>query len=188
MTGNYLKIAFEGPDKLGKTTQAKLLAEALGCAYIKYPYEGEFGGKRVREILNGDHQFEPASFQALQVMNRLLTQSYVDECGRRDGVVVFDRYKLSGMVYGVADGLPVEWCKALTDMLPDVDVTFIFEGTPFGKDDDIYGEKQSSVSKLYTELRHYDKSTHVYVPANHSIEELHMYICNHTTLARGDDE
>jgi len=138
-------IAFEGADKLGKTTQAKLLAEKLNCKYIKFPNEELYSGKIIRQIINKELPFEPVSFQALQTMNRLETFENIDF----EQLYIFDRYKLSGVVYGLADGLPEEWIREVCDLLPDPDYTIVFTGESYGKDSDIYGEKQYKIRQLY---------------------------------------
>jgi len=138
-------IAFEGPDKLGKTTQAKIIAEKLGWTYIKFPNEKYYSGKIIRSILNEEMPFEPASFQALQILNRLETFEHLNP----DENYIFDRYKLSGIVYGLADGLQEEWIREVCDLLPDPDFTLVFTGKPYGKDSDIYWQKQYEIAQLF---------------------------------------
>jgi len=138
-------IAFEGADKLGKTTQAKLLADKLNCEYIKFPNESLYSGKIIRQILNKELPFEPASFQALQDSNKRETVRRLDP----DGKYIFDRFKLSEIVYGLVDGLPEEWVRENASLLPEPDFTIVFTGKPYGKDSDIYGEKQYEISQLY---------------------------------------
>jgi dTMP kinase len=142
-------IVLEGPDKLGKTTQAKLLADALRCEYIKFPNESYYSGKKIRKILNGELPFEPASFQALQIINRFETFDNLDQ----NGTYVCDRGTLSGVVYGQTDGLPREWIIDISKNLPAPDITFVFVGTPYEQDADIYGdvEKQRLIAELYKE-------------------------------------
>ncbi len=146
-----MKIVFEGPDKLGKSTQAKLLANELNCKCIKYPDENTFSGERIREILNFEYFFEPASFQALQILNRLESLEMVEAAEAKDGYVVLDRFSLSGIVYGLADGLPEDWLRKVIGLLPVPDLTFLFVGIPYSQDADIYGdtEKQSKIAELY---------------------------------------
>lgn len=138
-------LAFSGKDRIGKTTQAKILAEKLGLTYIKFPNEEYYSGKIIRSILNEEMPFEPASFQALQILNRLETFERLDP----NENYIFDRYKLSGIVYGLADGLPEEWIREVCDLLPDPYFTLVFSGKPFGTDSDIYGKKQEKIAQLY---------------------------------------
>lgn len=144
-------IAVEGADGLGKTTQAKLLAEKLNCKYIKFPNEDKFSGKRIRELLNFEHFFEPASFQALQIINRLESLEMMREAETKDGGIILDRFSLSGIVCGLVDGLPEEWLREVIGFLPTPDLTFLFVGDPYTQDKDVYGdaEKQAKIAELY---------------------------------------
>lgn len=142
-------IVFEGPDKLGKTTQAKLLAEKLNCKYIKFPNEEMYSGKIIRKILNKELPFEPASFQALQIINRIETFEKLD----LKETYVFDRGTLSGIVYGLADGLPEDWIRKVCSYIPAPDITFVFRGMPYQTDSDIYSstDYQEKIKDLYWE-------------------------------------
>lgn len=164
-------IAIEGIDNTGKTTQAKLLAERSGWTYIKFPNENLYSGKIIRKIINKELPFEPASFQALQILNRFETFARFDP----EGKYIFDRYKLSGIIYGLADDLPEEWIRETCDFLPDPDITIILSGKPHREDADIYGEKQEKINELYMkeiQLRGYP----VVIIDGKSIEEVHEEI------------
>lgn len=160
-------IVLEGPDKLGKTTQAKRISEATGAEYIKFPNEKLYSGRVLREILNGKRTFEPVSFQALQTMNRLETVQTLDP----DGLYIFDRWTASSAVYGEADGVDPEWIRDISALLPVPDIEFIFYGVPFGNDGDIYGEKQERIRGLYDEYI-FDKNFLIAVDANRPAETI----------------
>lgn len=140
-------IALEGPDKYGKSTLAKKLAEKLKYTYVKFPNTNYFSGEIIYQILEGKLPFEPASFQALQILNRFEAFKDLDPRGN----YVFDRYKLSGIVYGLNDNLPEEWIRKVCDLLPDPDITFVLVGKPYSKDNDIYGsdEYQGKIKELF---------------------------------------
>jgi len=140
-------IAVEGPDKFGKSTICALLSKKLNATLIKFPNENFESGKTLRDILNKKLPFEPMSFQALQIVNRLETYETLDP--RK--TYVCDRGKLSGIVYALADGLPEEWVRKTADYLPDPDVTVLIMGRPYGRDSDIYSgvEYQKTIRELY---------------------------------------
>ena len=52
-----LFIVIEGPDGSGKTTQAKLVAQAIGAAYESEPTDSP-PGKLVRAVLRGQERVE----------------------------------------------------------------------------------------------------------------------------------
>jgi len=172
--GDNMIIAIEGGDGLGKSCQAKLLAEKLKCKYIKFPNEELWSGKRIRQILNKELPFEPASFQALQIINRLETFENLDPADD----YVFDRGTLSGIVYGCADGLPDEWVKKVCGFVPEADVTFIFYGTPFCKDADIYSDDdyQQKIRDLYMECGSQINGVVYYIGCQGSVEEINRQL------------
>jgi len=140
-------IALCGKDRVGKTTHAKLLAERFGWTYVKFPNEELYSGKIIRQILNKELPFEPVSFQALQDSNKTETIRRLNP----NENYIFDRFKLSAIVYGLADGLDEEWVRENAALLPEPDFTLVFCGAPYGQDSDIYGKKeyQEKVSKLF---------------------------------------
>lgn len=171
-------IAFEGADGLGKTTQAKLLAEKLHCRYIKFPNEDKFSGKRIRELLNFEHFFEPASFQALQIVNRLESLEMMREAEASDGGIILDRFSLSGIVYGLVEGLPEEWLREVIGFLPTPDLTFLFVGEPYTQDRDVYGDtaKQARIAELYLKEAKTSSGRIELIHNGKSIEAIHEEI------------
>lgn len=140
-------IALEGHDNSGKSDLTEMLAKSLGYELIKFPYEKLFSGQQIRKILNKNESFEPASFQALQDLNKKETLRRLD----LTKTYIFDRFKLSEIVYGLADGLPEDWVRENADQLPDPDITIILVGVSYGDDGDIYSgnEHQAKIKELY---------------------------------------
>ena len=143
-----MRIAIEGPDKFGKTLLAHLLSQELGYTYVKFPNEELESGKELRKIINGGLLFDLEAYQELQNRNKLETLENLP-----DGNYIFDRYKLSEIVYGKANGLPDSVVYEYADRLPDPDITILIVGRPYGKDTDIFSadEYQKRVKELYKE-------------------------------------
>jgi len=139
-------IAFEGADNVGKSTLAEMLSDYLDRKLIKFPNESIDSGKQIRRMLNGNDPFDPAYSQVLQNENKIDTLKTI-----RPGTYIFDRFKLSEIVYGIANELSRYDVMALADGLPDPDITFLITGRSYGYDADIYGddEYQSTITKLY---------------------------------------
>jgi len=143
-----MRIAIEGPDKFGKTLLSHLLAQELGYTYVKFPNEKIESGKEARAMINGEVHFDKLRYQELQNKNKLETlESLPDEN------YIFDRYKLSEIVYGKVNGLPCSVVEDYADCLPNPDITILIVGRPYGKDCDIFSsdEYQKSVKQLYKE-------------------------------------
>lgn len=131
-------IAFEGPDKLGKSTQAKKLVEALTntgkkSIYVKIPFNDGVLFKLIYWMLgNGFAKRFPNSFQLVQHINKLIFQLiFLPILRRRYNFVVLDRWAPSAVIYGTQEGVP-HWFSMLTYKLFIVpDATLVFTGTQF---------------------------------------------------------
>lgn len=100
-------IAVEGVDGSGKTTQVKLLAEALEKKGIKTfvtkePTD-EVTGKLIREVLSGKIKIPQVAFQYLFAADRAIHQAEMEEYLKKGITVISDRYFWSSIVYGMVD-------------------------------------------------------------------------------------
>lgn len=121
-------IVFEGCDKTGKSTQAKLLATSLGnkAEYMCFPNRNTPIGRMLSEFLLGSDMDD-------RVAHLLFSANRWEVCGELkskldSGVhVILDRYKYSGTVFSVARGVDTEeWCSAPDRGLPEPDVVLLF--------------------------------------------------------------
>ena len=122
-------ITLEGIDRSGKTTQAALLAEALGPQTVQLREPGGTpAGERVRELLK-DPALELTAGAELLLFNAARAQLASEVIGpaREQGLdVVCDRYVDSTVAYqGVARGLGIELVEQLNslvvgDCVPDL--------------------------------------------------------------------
>jgi len=145
-------ICIDGPDKVGKTTQCKILSELLNIPTFKFPHEGSALGKRIRSILNKEYPYESWSFQALMAMDKITYGGdAMKEIIRASRHIILDRYTPSAFAYGYAEGIPMGVSYEMNDAAVRPDITFIFEGEPFGQDNDIYGDHlfQNQVKEGY---------------------------------------
>ncbi len=127
-----LFVTFEGIDRAGKTTQARLLAEALGDEAIAVREPGGTAvGERVRELVKDPEvevgpQAEALLFAAAraELVARVIRPAL--EAGR---VVASDRYLDSSLAYqGAARGLGVEEVAAVNRFATgglEPDLTFL---------------------------------------------------------------
>jgi dTMP kinase len=126
-------VSFEGLDGCGKTTQARLLAEALGADGVDVVSTREPGGTPLGEeirslVLHGDH-VAPWAEVALYAASR--AQHVVDVIRpalARGATVVCDRYLDTSVAYqGAGRGLGVDVVlelnlRVVEGLLPDVTV------------------------------------------------------------------
>ncbi|MCS7119859.1 MAG: dTMP kinase [Nitrososphaerota archaeon] len=112
-------ICIEGIDKSGKTTQSRLLVDALRregieAYYTTEPSEGEIGRFIRRQILYTTHR-APAVVEAL-----LFAADRADHIEReilpaisKGSTIICDRYVYSSIAYQGAAGLSIEWIKEI---------------------------------------------------------------------------
>lgn len=126
-------VQVEGTDRVGKTTVAKILYKELKEANVSvklfaFPNRETEIGSIVDKMLK-KKKFEwneAVIFQLLQTANRLeFYQETKDWQGKWDGVLIFDRYALSGLVYGKLDGVPYDFLMSLQLLLPPPQLSII---------------------------------------------------------------
>jgi dTMP kinase len=129
-----LFVTFEGVDRAGKTTQARMLAEALGerAVAVREP-GGTPAGERLRGLLkDADVDLTPRAEALLFAAARAELVEQVIRPALEDGrVVVSDRYLDSSLAYqGEARGLGVDDVRAINRFATDglePDITFLLD-------------------------------------------------------------
>jgi dTMP kinase len=129
-----LFVTFEGVDRAGKTTQARMLRDALGerAVAVREP-GGTPAGERIREILkDGAIELDARSEALLFAAARAELVEQAIKPALRDGkVVVSDRYLDSSLAYqGAARGLGVEEVARVNRFATgglEPDITFLLE-------------------------------------------------------------
>jgi dTMP kinase len=184
-----LFISLEGIDGSGKSTQAKLLAEALGpeTLLIREP-GGTEAAERIRELLADpaleiDRFAELLLFLAARADLTARTIRPALEAGRN---VVADRFADSSVAYqGAARGLGVGEVISLTDAATDglwPDLTILLRVDPeaaFARadgDDRLEGEGldlQRAVAEAYEEIATIASDRVAIVDATGTVEQVH---------------
>jgi len=118
-------IVIEGPDYAGKSTQIKLLVQALSkkghtvfCHH--FPQEDMPIGKAIYDLLNSHDPMvheRPDLFQHLYVADQYTAQAFLNQKLEEFDYVICDRYLYSTLAFGMANGLAYdtirEWQKGI---------------------------------------------------------------------------
>lgn len=182
-------ISLEGVDGSGKSTQARLLVEALGegTVAIREP-GGTEAAERIRELLaDPGVELEPLAELMLFLAARAdLTERVIRPALEEGRVVVADRFSDSSVAYqGAARGLGVGevigLCETATDGLwPDLTLLLrIDPETGLGRADgeDRFEQEglalQQEVATAYDEIAVIASDRVVAIDATGSVEEVH---------------
>jgi dTMP kinase len=187
-----LFISLEGIDGSGKSTQAKLLAEALGpeALLIREP-GGTDAAERIRELLADPAlELDPYAELLLFLAARAdLTARVIRPALEAGRDVVSDRFADSTVAYqGAARGLGVGETISLTDSASDglwPDLTILLRVDPevglgrAGGDDRFESEGlelQRAVAEAYEEIAQIASDRVVVVDASGSAEQVHEQV------------
>lgn len=185
-------ISLEGVDGSGKSTQARLLVEALGegTVAIREP-GGTDAAERIRELLaDPGVELEPLAELMLFLAARAdLTERVIRPALEAGRVVVADRFSDSSVAYqGAARGLGVGevigLCETATDGLwPDLTLLLrIDPETGLGRADgeDRFEQEglalQQEVATAYDEIAVIASDRVVAIDATGSVEEVHQRV------------
>ena len=128
-------IVFEGIDGTGKSTQLRLLADALitrGYPVIttREPTEGAYGKKIRRLYAKRDAVTSEEELRLFLDDRREHVEEFLAPTLRKKKVILCDRYFLSTVAYQGAAGLDVEEILRLNSFAPEPDLALIFQAAP----------------------------------------------------------
>ena len=125
-------IVIEGGDQAGKLTQSVLLQKFLRKQKIKtklfhFPdYETPIG-KEIRKYLDGKRKFPPQVIHCLLAANRWEKLDEIIKSKEKNSVLIMNRYYQSNWVYGLVNGLKLDWLEKLDSDLPKADLVIVLD-------------------------------------------------------------
>jgi len=126
-------IVIEGIDGSGKTTQAKLLYEALKdrgykVALLYEPTDSKYGLLIREKLKTGD--YTPLELYELFLKDREINAVRIRKLMSENMIVILDRYYISTIAYQGAQGIPIS--KIIRDhaKMPRPDIIFILDMEP----------------------------------------------------------
>ena len=128
-------ITLYGINNIGKSTHAKKLVKRLkdeghDAIYLKYPvYDLEPTGPFINSVLRGGEQkISEDELQMWFVLNRYQNQKQIESWLEEGKIVIAEDYTGTGIAWGVAKGLSLEWLESLNQHLLKEDIAILFEG------------------------------------------------------------
>lgn len=127
-------IAIEGIDAVGKKTQTlsldtSLRKMGLSTKVMEFPdYETPIG-KEIKAFLSGKREYPVEVRHMLFAANRW--EKLVELRSVDNGInLIVNRYSESNLVYGVANGLQLNWLLNLESGLPKADLVILLDAPP----------------------------------------------------------
>jgi len=125
-------IVFEGMDQSGKGTQSRLFVNRLKDIGYKADYMHFHDtetplGKEIQLFLEGKRSYNSTVRQLLYTANRYERAEYIESILKEKDFLVIDRYIPSGLAYGMANGLDLDWMVSLESKLPQPDIVVLID-------------------------------------------------------------
>jgi len=125
-------VAIEGGDQAGKKTQSRMLANALKKRRVKtkifsFPDYSTPIGKQIRRYLDGKTKFPPQVIHCLLAANRWEKLEEIKKADQKNSVLIMNRYYHSNFVYGIVNGMKLDWLEGLDKGLPQSDLVIVLD-------------------------------------------------------------
>lgn len=128
-------IALEGPDKAGKMTQSKLLVDSLRksgriSVVMDFPDYSTPIGVEISAFLEDKRDYSNEVKHMLMSANRWERKREIESLVKTGTIVVINRYYQSNLVYGISNGLNIDWLLNLDKGLPKEDIAIVINISP----------------------------------------------------------
>lgn len=128
-------IVIEGTDKAGKTTQSRMLQDAIKalgkiCVVIDFPDYTTPIGLEIRAFLDGRRDYSAETKHLLFSANRWEKKKEIESMVENGTTVIMNRYWQSNLVYGVSNGMDESWLLKLDKGLPKEDMVLLLLVNP----------------------------------------------------------
>jgi dTMP kinase len=179
-------IVLEGIDKAGKGTQCKLLQNDImkagfNCKIIDFPDYSTPIGKEIRLFLDGKRAYSREVQHMLLSINRWEKKAEIEKMLQNGTIIIMDRYYQSNIVYGLSNGLDLNWLINLDKGLPKEDIVIILEIDPatsykrVNRNRDLFEKNLEFLSNV---KQNYQKLSQVYnwkiVNGEETVDKIHM--------------
>jgi dTMP kinase len=179
-------IVLEGIDKAGKGTQCKLLQKDImkagfNCKILDFPDYSTPIGKEIRLFLDGRRSYSSEVQHMLLSVNRWEKKEEIEKMLQNGTIIIMDRYYQSNIVYGLSNGLDLNWLINLDKGLPKEDIVIILEIEPetsykrVNRNRDLFEKNLEFLSNV---KQNYQKLSQVYnwniINGEETVEKIHL--------------
>ncbi len=179
-------IVLEGIDKAGKGTQCKLLQNDImkagfNCKILDFPDYSTPLGKEIRLFLDGSRSYSSEVQHMLLSVNRWEKKEEIEKMLQNGTIIIMDRYYQSNIVYGLSNGLDLNWLINLDKGLPKEDIVIILEIDPetsykrVNRNRDLFEKNLEFLSNVQ---QNYQKLSQVYnwkiINGEETVEKIHL--------------
>jgi dTMP kinase len=128
-------IVIEGTDKAGKGSQSRMLAETLKtlgkiCVILDFPDYATPIGIEIKAFLESKRDYPTEVKHLLFSANRWEKKKEIESMLENGTIIVMNRYWQSNLVYGVANGMDLNWLLLLDKGLPKEDIVIVILVNP----------------------------------------------------------
>jgi thymidylate kinase len=129
-------ITIYGVNNIGKSTHAKLLVKnflkkGFDAVYLKYPiYDLEPTGPELNKIIReeGEQKIPESELQTLFMKNRRDFEPELKKLLKKGKIIVAEDYTGTGIAWGTAKGLAIEFMEKLNEDLQKEDLAILLTG------------------------------------------------------------
>lgn len=112
-------IVFEGSDRSGKSTQAKMLADTLSglgnsVVQFSFPTRNNFFGAELRKWLAGEVEYDSRSVDLLFEADRYQELQTLRNALDAFDYVIVDRFWRTGVIYSLRRGGDIDWTLSVS--------------------------------------------------------------------------
>lgn len=183
-------ILFEGVDRCGKTTQAKMLTEFLNksnksAEFMRFPNRTTQIGQTINSYLTNGCELDDHVAHLLFSANRWEAAEELKNYLSSGKHVIVDRYSYSGAAFSAAKpGMDLDWCMLPERGLPkpdaviflDISIEKAADRAEFGQERYEKAAFQQIVRENFFKIMKSQSPSWVVLDASKSIEEVHREV------------
>ena len=115
-------------------------------------------GREIKYYLSGKRKFPPQVIHCLLAANRWEKSKEIEDALSKNYILIMNRYYQSNLVYGVTNGLDLEWLSNLDAGLPKEDLVIVLDVDPT----DSFNRKKDRRDKFEKNKEFAQKIVHTY--------------------------